>query len=173
MAVLPIVKHPDPILRAKCKKIRHLDDHLRRLVDDMVETLHAANGVGLAAPQVGVPLRLFVAELPEDYDSPHAGKTFVLYNPEIVKASGEWEPEEGCLSIPGWYAKVKRAEVVTVKGRDREGKEVRIKADGLLGQAFQHEIEHLDGILFIDHVSPDQLYRVEPEREEARAGASS
>ncbi len=173
MAVLPIVLHPDPILRAKCKRISRLDDRLQKLIDDMVETLHGANGVGLAAPQVGVPLRLFVAELPEDYDSPLAGQTFALYNPEVVKGSGEYEPEEGCLSIPGWIANVKRFETVTVKGRDRQGREVRLKADGLLGQAFQHEIDHLDGVLFIDRVSPDQLRRLEPEREEAAAGASS
>lgn len=171
MAVLPILTYEDPRLRVKCKKISQLDARLQKLVDDMIETMRAGHGVGLAAPQVGVLLRLFVAELPEDYDSPYAGQTIVLYNPEIVKASGEWEPEEGCLSIPGWIANVKRYETVTVKGRDRHGKEVRIKADGLLGQAFQHEIDHLDGVLFIDRIKPEQLRRVEPEREEVRAGA--
>ncbi len=170
MAVLPIVKYPDPILKVKCKKINQLDSRLQKLIDDMIETLHAAHGVGLAAPQVGVPLRLFVAELPADYEGPYAGQTFALYNPEIVKASGEYEPEEGCLSIPGWIANVKRAEAVTVKARDRHGKEVRLKVDDLLGQAFQHEIDHLDGVLFIDRVAPEQLRRLEPEREEAGVG---
>jgi len=172
MAVLPVVMYPDSRLQAKCKKISQLDGRLQKLVDDMIETMRAAHGVGLAAPQVGVPLRLFVAELAEDYESPHAGRTFVLYNPEIVKASGEYEPEEGCLSIPGWVANVKRAEAVTVKGRDRHGKEVRVKADGLLGQAFQHEIDHLDGVLFIDRVSPEQLRRVEPKEDGAGARSS-
>ncbi len=170
MAVLPIVKYPDQRLRVKCKRVGQVDSSLRKLIDDMVDTMRAGHGVGLAAPQVGVPLRLFVAELPEDYDSPYAGQTFAFVNPEIVKASGEYEPEEGCLSIPGWVANVKRAEVVTIKGRDRNGREVRVKADGLLGQAFQHETDHLDGVLFIDRVSPDQLRRVEAEREEAGAG---
>ncbi len=172
MSVLPIVMYPDPRLRVKCKKISQFDSSLQKLVDDMVETLHAAHGVGLAAPQVGVPLRLFVAELPADYDSPLAGQTFVVANPEIVKASGEYEPEEGCLSIPGWIANVKRAQVVTIKGRDRHGKEIRVKADDLLAQAFQHEIDHLDGVLFIDRVSPDKLRRVESESEGEGARAS-
>jgi peptide deformylase len=167
MAALPIVKYPAQILRTKCKRISQLDGRLQKLIDDMIDTLHEARGVGLAAPQVGVPLRLFVAELPEDYEGPYAGQTFAFYNPEIVKASGEYEPEEGCLSIPGWIANVKRAEQVTVKGRDRAGREIRVKADGLLAQAFQHEIDHLDGVLFIDRVSPEQLRKLEPGREGA------
>ena len=171
MAVLPIVMHPDPRLRVKCNRIKQLDSRLQKLVDDMLDTMREVRGVGLAAPQVGVPLRLFVVELPEDYDSPYAGQTIVLYNPEIVRASGEWEPEEGCLSIPGWVANVKRYEVVTVKGRDRQGKEARFKADGLLGQAFQHEIDHLGGVLFIDRVSLEQLRRVQAEHEGEEVGA--
>ena len=171
MAVLPIAKHPDPILRVRCKRISRLDPSLQALADDMIETMDDAHGVGLAAPQVGVPLRLFVVRLPEDYDDPLAGRTLVIYNPEIIRSSGEWEPEEGCLSIPGWVANVQRAEVVVLKGRDRDNREVRIKADGLLGHAFQHEIDHLDGVLFIDRVGPDELRRLEPEREEAGVGA--
>jgi peptide deformylase len=166
MAVLPIVKHPDKRLRVKCKKISRLDPSLQRLADDMLETLRAANGVGLAAPQVGVSLRLIVIGLPEDYDHPLAGQPIVVYNPEIVKSSGQWEPDEGCLSIPGLIANVPRAEVVTVKGRDRDGREVRFKADDLLGQAFQHEIDHLNGVLFIDLVPEEKIRRVEDERPE-------
>ncbi len=166
MAVLPIVKHPDPRLRQKCKKVGRVDPGLQRLADDMLETMHNANGVGLAAPQVGVGLRLIVVELPDDYDDPLAGKPIILFNPEIVKSSGEQEGEEGCLSIPGWVADVKRAEVVTVKGRDRNGREVRYKGDGLLSVAFQHEIDHLDGVLFIDKVDQSALRRVEDSRPE-------
>ncbi len=168
MAVLPIVKHPDPRLRQKCKKVGRIDPGLQRLADDMLETMRNANGVGLAAPQVGVGLRLIVIELPDDYDDPLAGKPIILFNPEIIKASGEWEPEEGCLSIPGWVANVKRNEAVTVKGRDRSGREVRYKGDGLLGQAFQHEVDHLDGVLFIDRVDQSALRKVEEGRPERR-----
>jgi peptide deformylase len=170
MAVRPIVLHPDPGLKQKCKKVGHLDAKLQQLVDDMLETLHDAKGVGLAAPQVGVSLRLTVVQLPEDYDDPRAGEPLVLINPEIVKASGEWEPDEGCLSIPGYWANVKRNWTVTVKARDRKNREIRIKGDGLLGQALQHEIDHLNGVLFVDRLeSLDQLRKVEP-REEAVAG---
>jgi peptide deformylase len=168
MAVLPIVKHPDPRLRTKCKKVGRIDSSLQRLADDMLETMRKANGVGLAAPQVGVCLRLLVIELPDDFDDPLAGQSIILFNPEIVKASGEWEPEEGCLSIPGWVANVKRHEVVTVKGRDRNWHEVRYKGGDLLGQAFQHEIDHLDGVLFIDKVDESALRKVEEVRPERR-----
>jgi len=171
MAVLPIVTHPDVRLRTKCKKVGRIDLGLQRLADDMLETMRNANGVGLAAPQVGACLRLIVVELPDDYDDPLAGQPIILFNPEIVKSSGEWEPEEGCLSIPGWIANVKRAEVVTVKGRDRSGHEVRYKGDDLLGQAFQHEIEHLDGVLFIDKVDQSALRRAEDGHPERRPGA--
>lgn len=170
MAVLPIVLHPDERLRTKAKKIHSLDNRLQKLVDDMIETMRNAHGVGLAAPQVGVSLRLIVIEIPQDYEGPNAGELVVLYNPELVKASGEDIQEEGCLSIPGWVADVKRFEVVTVKGRDRQGREVRLKADDLLGQALQHEIDHLDGVLFIDRIEPGALRRVIPEREEVEVG---
>jgi peptide deformylase len=154
--------HPDPRLREKCRRVGTLDAKLQRLVDDMLETMRDAKGVGLAAPQVGVPLRITVIQLPEDYDDPRAGKPIVLCNPEIVKSSGEWRPDEGCLSVPGYYAPVKRAWTVTVKARDRKGTEFRVKGDGLLGQALQHEIDHLNGILFLDHLeSLDQLRKVE------------
>ena len=166
MAILPIVMHPDPRLHEKCKRVGNLDARLQRLVDDMLETMHDAKGVGLAAPQVGVGLRITVVQLPEDYDDPRAGQPIVLCNPEIVKSNGEWEPDEGCLSVPGYYAPVTRAWAVTVKARDRKGAELRIKGDGLLGQALQHEIDHLNGILFLDHLeSLDQLRKVEREEE--------
>src|SRR5579884_1212309 len=162
MAIREILSVEHPVLRRKCTKIHHLDASLLRLVDDMVETMRHANGVGLAAPQVGVPVRLFVVETPADIEEPHAGELFVLYNPEIIKKSDLYHPEEGCLSMPGWVANVPRYKNVVIKGRNRQGKEVRIKATGLLAQAFQHETDHLNGILFFDHLeSMDQLRRVE------------
>jgi peptide deformylase len=166
MAIRPIVMHPSEVLRQKCKKVGHPDAKLQQLIDDMVETLGDAKGVGLAAPQVGVPLRLTVIRLPEDYDDPRAGQLLVLVNPEIVKSTGEWEPDEGCLSIPGYWANVRRSWTVTVKARDQKNREIRVKAEGLLGQALQHEIDHLNGVLFIDRLeSLDQLQKVEPRPE--------
>ena len=164
MAIRPILLHPDDRLRVKCKKVGNLDARLRQLIDDMIETMREARGVGLAAPQLGVPLRIVTLELPDDYDDPRAGKPLVLLNPEIVKSTGEWEPDEGCLSIPGYLANVKRFWTVTVKARDKMGRETRVKGDGLLGQALQHEIDHLNGMLFIDRLeSMDQLRKVERE----------
>jgi len=163
MPIRPIVLHPNEVLRQKCKKVGHLDAKLQQLIDDMVETLSDAKGVGLAAPQVGVPLRLTVIRLPEDYDDPKAGQLLVLVNPEIVKATGEWEPDEGCLSIPGYWANVKRNWTVTVKARDQKNREIRVKGEGLLGQALQHEIDHLNGMLYIDHPGViDTLRRARP-----------
>ena len=158
----------DPVLRERCNKITKRDKGLQKLVDDMIETMHAAHGLGLAAPQVGVPLRLFIVQLPEDTeDEPQAGKLFVFYNPEIVKASGESSPEEGCLSIPGYVANVRRAYEVTIKGKGRDGRDQRVKATGLLAQVFQHEVDHLDGILFIDRLSGlDELRKIEPKETE-------
>ena len=126
----------------------------------MIETMHAAPGVGLAAPQVGVPLRIIVIGIPEEED-------IALINPEIVKSSGERVVSEGCLSIPGYVADVKRAVSVTAKGRDPSGKEIRIKAEELLAQALEHEIDHLNGVLYIDHLeSKDKLRKIEPEENE-------
>jgi peptide deformylase len=157
----------DPILREKCKKVGRLSKSVQTLIDDMVDTMHDAPGIGLAAPQVGVPLRVIVAQIPEDdEDDLAAGKLFVVYNPEIVKASGEHFPEEGCLSVPGYVANVRRAFNVVVTGKDRRGRDQRVKASGRLAQVFQHEIDHVDGVLFIDHLdSLDELRKVEPEVE--------
>jgi peptide deformylase len=162
VAVRPILLADNPILRQKSKKVKRIDASIQQLIDDLIDTMRAAPGVGLAAPQIGVLQRVIVVEVDE--------KLTVLINPELVSASGEWEPEEGCLSLPGYYANVKRAWAVTVRGKDRKGKDVKIKAEGLFAQALQHEIDHLNGILFIDRLeSLDQLRRVEP----AEAGASS
>lgn len=165
MAVLPIVEVDNPVLREKAKKVSRIDSSVQKLIDDMIETMHAANGVGLAAPQVGVPLRVIVVQeyLKNEEGELRPRKVIALINPEIVKASGEYETEEGCLSLPGYVGTIKRAEKVTVKGLNRQGKEVRIKADGLLAEAFQHEVDHINGILFFDHLpSMDKLRRIRP-----------
>ena len=158
MAVLPIRVVPDPVLRQKSKRVRTIDGSIHKLIENMRETMHAAPGVGLAAPQIGVPLRVIVIGLSEEED-------FALINPQIVKKTGERVLNEGCLSIPGYVGEVKRAVTVTVKGRDPAGKEVRIKADELLAQALEHEIDHLNGILYIDQLeSPEKLRKIEPDK---------
>jgi peptide deformylase len=162
MAVLPIKILPDPVLRQKAKKIPGADKSILKLIEDMIETMHEANGVGLAAPQVGVSLRLVVICMPEE-----DAREIVLINPEIIKKSGEREIEERCLSVPGYVGQVKRAVNVTVKARDENWKEVRIKGDDLLAQALEHEIDHLNGILYVDRVeSQEKLTKVEPVRSE-------
>lgn len=166
MAVRPIVLANDPTLRKKSKKVKDFGGGLQALIGDMVETMRAANGIGLAAPQVGVLERVIVVQLPEDEENPQGGKLFALCNPQIVRADGEEEGEEGCLCVPGYVGEVKRATSVTVKAQDRRGKKVRIKAEGFLARAFQHEIDHLNGILFIDRVeSPDKIRRIVPPEE--------
>jgi peptide deformylase len=163
MAVLPIRKVPDPVLRQKAKRVRNIDASIPRLVRDMLETMHAASGVGLAGPQVGVPLRVIVIQIPEE-------KPIALVNPQIVKKSGERIIEEGCLSIPGYVGQVARAVSVTAKGLDPTGKEVRIKATELLAQALEHEINHLNGVLYIDQLtSADTFHKVEPKKEDLEA----
>ncbi len=161
MSVRPIVLLGDPILRQKAKRVSRFDQSIQQLIDDMIETLQAAPGVGLAAPQVGVPLRVVVIDV-ED-------QVTVLCNPEITEMEGEYEPEEGCLSIPGYVANVKRALKVTAKARNRRGKVIKIKADGLLAHAIQHELDHLDGILFIDRLASLDLLRKVPEQPEESA----
>ena len=159
MAVLPLRFAPEPVLRQKAKRVRNMDESIKRLIDDMLETMPAVFGVGLAAPQVGVPLRVAVIGIPEE-------ETIVLINPEIVKRSGERTVVEGCLSVPGYRGEIQRSVSVTVKGRDRQWKEVRLKATELLAQALEHEIDHLNGVLYIDHLeSPDDLYQIEAEEE--------
>jgi len=156
MAIIPIRVLPDPVLRQKSKRVRVIDGSVRRLIGDMLETMHSAGGVGLAAPQVGVSLRVIIIGIPGQEE-------IVLINPEIVRRTGERLVEEGCLSIPGYIGEIKRAETVRVKGRDQNGKEIRIKANELLAQALEHEIDHLNGVLYIDHLeSMDKLRKIEP-----------
>ena len=157
MAIIPIRVAPDPVLRQKSKRVRSINGSIRKLISDMLETMHSAPGVGLAAPQVGIPLRVIVIGLPEQED-------IALINPEIVRRKGERLLNEGCLSVPGYAGEVKRAEAVTVKGRDQNGKEIRINADELLAQALEHEIDHINGVLYIDRLeSMDKLRKIEPE----------
>ena len=145
MAVLKIRTNPDPVLRRKAKKIASVDDSIRKLIDDMIETMREAYGVGLAANQVGVPLRIVVIQVPEQ-------EALVLVNPVIVETKGERMVIEGCLSVPGYQAEVPRAESVRVQARDRNGKLFRKRGTELLAQAMQHEIDHLNGVLYIDYL---------------------
>lgn len=163
MTVRPIVVLGNAVLRNKARKVTRFDDSIRRLVADMIETMRDAPGVGLAAPQIGVPLQVAVIEAEKD-------EVIVLVNPEILKLEGECVPDEGCLSVPGYWAKVKRAERVTIKAKDAHGKDVRINAaEGLLGQALQHEIDHLHGMLYVDRL--DSLDDLQRQRRPARAQA--
>lgn len=154
MAVLEIHTLPDPVLRQKARKVTRIDGSVQKLIDDMIDTMRAVNGVGLAAPQVGVPLRIAVIEIPGE-------EVITLINPEVMKRQGERVLGEACLSMPGYQGEIKRSGAVKVKALDRHGKQIRIKGDELLAQALEHEIDHLDGILYIDRVeSPDKLWKL-------------
>jgi peptide deformylase len=150
MALLTILHHPDPRLRQKAQPVATFDDALQTLIDDMFETMYAAPGVGLAATQVGIALRLAVIDCSEDKAVP---QPIVMINPEIVERAEREVMEEGCLSVPGVGEKVERFSRLRVRAVDREGKPFEIDAQGLLAQAVQHEIDHLDGKLYIDHLS--------------------
>lgn len=157
MAVRKILTMEQPVLRAKAKKVSRFDNYLQKLVDDMWETMREAPGVGLAAPQIGESIRVLVAEFEENQ--------VALVNPEIIKRSEEEElGTEGCLSIPGYVGEdVPRAAAVTIKGRDPKGKEIRVKAEGWWARVLQHEIDHLDGVLYIDRIPAEKVRRVEPD----------
>ena len=161
MAVLPIRTIPDPILRRKSSRVTSIDKSVKKLIADMRETLHAVEGrAGLAACQVGSPLRITVISVPEHEED------IILINGEIARRKGQRVVSEGCLSIPGYTGNVIRAESVTAKGLDINGKEIRIKADGLLSQALEHEIDHLNGVLYIDKLENKESFRkIEPEDE--------
>lgn len=157
MAVLPISHFPDDrVLRQKAKKVPAIDASIERLINNMIETMQQARGVGLAAPQVSVSLRVIVLQMPGE-------EPIALINPEIVETAGEQTVTEGCLSVPGYYGEIRRPAEVVVKGKDRRGKPTRIKASGLMAEALEHEIDHLNGMLYIDHVeSPENLHEIEP-----------
>ncbi len=165
MANREIIYANDPRLRENAKRVRQFGPALKALADDMLETMHDAHGIGLAAPQIGLLQRMFVAQLLDDEDDPQSGVPYVLINPEVVKSSNqEVEGEEGCLSIPTWYGMVWRPEWVVVKAQDVKGKPIRIKATGMLARVFLHEMDHLDGVLFVDRVeSSEKLWQVKPE----------
>ena len=163
MAVLSVVTVPDERLRTPSQKIGRIDNQVKRLAADMHETMRVARGVGLAAPQVGVMRRLIAIHIAKDYDDDLPdGVTLTLVNPELVRFGGEQLGDEGCLSIPGWVGEVKRYDRVTVRAQDLDGKEIRIKARNYLARVLQHEIDHLDGILFTDRMENiETLRRVE------------
>lgn len=148
MAQLDVLLHPHPALRAHAAPVATVDAGIRRLIDDLLETMYAARGIGLAATQVGEAKRVIVLDVSPAHDEPLA-----LINPEIVEAHGSATFEEGCLSVPGVNESVTRAAAIRVTGQDRDGKEVSLEADDILAACLQHEIEHLDGRLFIDHLS--------------------
>jgi peptide deformylase len=170
MALRPIITLPDPKLRLVSRRIERIDHTLRRLMDDLIETMHEAPGVGLAAIQVGEPIRLLVVDVAKKEETPDPQ---VFINPEIVWSSEERTTyEEGCLSIPEYYAEVERPASVRARGLDREGKLREILAEGLLATVLQHEIDHLDGVLFIDHISKLKRDRVIKKFQKAAKRAS-
>ncbi|MCK9489431.1 MAG: peptide deformylase [Xanthomonadales bacterium] len=173
MAILNILEFPDPRLRTKARPIaaEQINDQLRTLIDDMLETMYAAPGIGLAATQVDVHQRLVVIDVSEDKDDP-----LVLINPEITARQGSQTYQEGCLSVPEIFADVERADTITVKALDRHGQPFELDADGLLAVCIQHELDHLDGKLFVDYLSPlkRELVRkrlLKAQRERARSAA--
>ena len=158
MTVLNLRTLPDPVLRQKARRVTKIDDALQKLIDDMIDTMRDASGVGLAANQVGVLQKIVVIEIPEEEE------VRVLINPEITRREGERLVEEGCLSIPGYRGELTRSLKVRVRALDRDGNTVRIKADGLLAQALEHETDHINGTLYIDHLeSSDKLWKLEPQ----------
>ncbi|MCI8309245.1 MAG: peptide deformylase [Clostridia bacterium] len=162
MAIRNLRYDTDEILKKRSKEIEVIDDKIKELAEDMMETMHKYDGVGLAAPQVGILKRLIVIDLYEE------GTQYILINPVIVKSKGEQMVDEGCLSFPNQYGKVKRPKEVEVVGLDLNGEKIRIKAKDLLAQALSHEIDHLDGILFTSKVEPGTLETVTPDEKQAR-----
>ena len=157
MAIRQIREYGDEILRKKAREVEVVDDKIRELIEDMIETMHKYNGVGLAAPQVGILKRVVVIDLYDD------NGPLRLVNPKIIKQKGKQEVEEGCLSFPNQYAKLIRPEEVVAEALNEKGEKIKIKAKGLLAQAICHELEHLEGILFIDNMVPGTLEYVKPE----------
>ena len=169
--VRDIRKIGDPVLRRKAKKVEKVTKDVQKLIDDMIETMHAAHGLGLAAPQVGVLQRVAIVEIEPDEKVPGSGTLYAFINPEIVKVSEEtWVNQEGCLSIPGWRGEVERPMNITVKALDRAGNRIKLYVEGWVARAFQHEVDHLDGVMFIDKlVAPDRMWRVKEGEEDKEA----
>ncbi|MCA1798369.1 MAG: peptide deformylase [Xanthomonadaceae bacterium] len=166
MAVLDILHYPDPRLREKAQPVAVVDDRIRQLADDMIETMYDAKGIGLAATQVGVRERVVVMDLSENGDAPQ-----IFINPEILSGDGETEVEEGCLSVPGYFEPVKRLEHVKVRALDRDGKPLEFEADALFAVCVQHEIDHLNGKLFVDYLSELKRSRIRKRLEKAQRQA--
>lgn len=162
MAILDILHFPDPRLRKHAQPVAEVDDEIRRIVDDMFETMYAAPGIGLAATQVNVQKQIIVIDVSKDQNEPH-----VLINPEIVSRDGEEEMEEGCLSVPGYYETVQRAERIRVRALDRDGQAFELETDDLLAVCIQHEMDHLAGKLFVDYLSPLKRQRIQKKLEKA------
>ncbi|GAB4263034.1 MAG: peptide deformylase [Deferrisomatales bacterium] len=165
MAVLEILQFPHPVLRRRAKEVETVDERIHRLAQDMTETMYRAPGIGLAAPQVGVPDRLIVVDLSAG-ESPE--QRLVIVNPEIVCKEGSVQVEEGCLSVPDLRETVTRCHRVVVKGLDLEGRPIEVEGEDLMAVALQHEIDHLDGVLFIDHLSQLKRSRYVAKRKKAR-----
>jgi len=163
MAILTILEFPDPRLRKKAVPVAGVDDDLRSLIDDMFETMYTAPGIGLAATQVDVHKRLLVADISPEKNDPH-----VLINPEILEKDGVAVTEEGCLSVPGYFEEVERAEQIRVHYLGRDGKQVEKEVEGLLGVCIQHEIDHLNGKLFVDYLSEAKRQRIRKRLEKDR-----
>jgi len=162
MTVKPILQIDSPVLRRKTNRVTKIDKAVLRLIEDLTDTLEKSDGAGLAAPQIGVPLRVAVLWL-------HEQEPFVIINPEIVKRIGTREIDEGCLSLPGYQGRIKRSVAVTVKFLDIDGKPVKIRAKELLAQVLEHEIDHLDGILYVDRLEgSNKIYKVEPDKEKKK-----
>lgn len=162
MAILDILCFPDPRLRHKARAVEQVDGEITQLVDDLLDTMYSAPGIGLAATQVGVPKRVIVIDVSEDKSEP-----VCLINPRIIERSGEEEMEEGCLSVPGFYEPVRRAARVRARALDRQGNEMDLEVDGLLAVCLQHEIDHLDGKLFVDYLSSLKRQRIRKKLEKA------
>jgi peptide deformylase len=163
MAILDILHYPDPRLRTPARMVDTVDDQLRTLVDDMFETMYQAPGIGLAATQVNVHKRVLIIDISSDQDQP-----MVFINPEIVEKSGVEDMDEGCLSVPGIYERVQRAERIRLRALDLQGQSFELEADGLLAVCLQHEIDHLDGKLFVDHLSQLKRQRIRKKLEKQR-----
>ncbi|MEO1035601.1 MAG: peptide deformylase [Pseudomonadota bacterium] len=168
MAILRILEFPDPRLRTKATPVAEVTDEIRQLVDDMLETMYAAPGIGLAATQVDVHQRLLVADVSTEKDEPH-----VLINPEILEKDGVEVMEEGCLSVPGFYEEVERAEKIRFRALNRDGDTYEMEAEGLLAVCIQHEIDHLDGKLFVDYISDIKRDRIRKKLLKDRRGQSN
>ncbi len=169
MAIREILKYPDPLLKKRSEEVDQIDGEIKRVVQDMIETMYDANGVGLAAPQVGISKRIIVVDV-SPIDPQQA--LFAIINPEIVSEGEEVDHEEGCLSVPDCLEKVKRREKVRVRGTSPEGGEVEISGEGILAFALQHELDHLNGILILDRMSPlkRDIYRRKVKKEKRRDG---